>query len=379
MRGATLGRGQRLRSTRSAARRGRYASACRSSSASSISGRSAATYSFCSSRAVPTINAMCAAWPSRTAWSGCWGSESPSTTGESGPRGPWAFNNSGISTARSRSGSASGMPSRSRYWVVTADAKSVLPSRLAVPLWAIALWNRTVRRGHGEQCRHGDAAGGLAEDRDVARVAAEALDVVVDPLQRGDLVQLADVGGRTPGIAAVPAEIEVPERSDAVVDRHHDDVAAFGQRAAVVRGLRSRSVAEPAAVDPEQHRSPCTVQRRRVHVERQAVLALGDRRPETGRDERVLRGGVAELDRVARAGPRVERLGCGEATVADRRLGERHAEEGEVVAALESAQGAERGGGGPLHVSLRSRSGGGGRTPRWRHARSAALGRDRRG
>ncbi len=103
----------------------------------------------------------------------------------------------------------------------------------AEPVGGAALGDRLVeqdvRGGHGEQCRHGDAAGGLAEDRDVARVAAEALDVVVDPLQRGDLVQLADVGGRTPGIAAVPAEIEVPERSDAVVDRHHDDVTPFGR------------------------------------------------------------------------------------------------------------------------------------------------------
>ena len=178
-----------------------------------------------------------------------------------------------------------------------------------------------------------------------------------------------------------PPRYEVTERAEAVVDRHHDDVAPLGQRAAVVRGLRARSVAEPTAVDPEQHRSARTVERRGVHVERTgSPRSRGPSARKLAGHERVLRCGGAELDRVAHAGPRVERLGCGEATVADRRLGERHAEEGEVRSPRSSPRRAPRVVvSGRLHVSLRSRAGGGGRTPRWRRARSAAPGRDRRG
>ena len=62
--------------------------------------------------------------------------------------------------------------------------------------------------------------------------------------------------------------------------RHHHHVAAHRERPAVVRRLGAGAVAEAAAVDPEQHRPPRAVERRRVHVEVEAILALGDRRLE---------------------------------------------------------------------------------------------------
>ena len=44
-----------------------------------------------------------------------------------------------------------------------------------------------------EQGEHALAAGGLAEDRHVAGIAAEGGDVVAYPLQRGDLVEQAEI------------------------------------------------------------------------------------------------------------------------------------------------------------------------------------------
>ena len=79
------------------------------------------------------------------------------------------------------------------------------------------------RPRHGQQRGDRPAARRLAEDRHPARVAAEGPDVVPHPLQRGDLVEQAPVGGRA---------LDLREALDAqpVVERHHDDTAARASR-----------------------------------------------------------------------------------------------------------------------------------------------------
>ena len=83
--------------------------------------------------------------------------------------------------------------------------------------------------GRAEQREHAPGSGRLAEDRDVGGVAAEAGDVVADPFERSDLVEDAEVGGRT-GVL----DHEEPERADAVVDGDDHAVGARGEAGAVV-------------------------------------------------------------------------------------------------------------------------------------------------
>ena len=76
-------------------------------------------------------------------------------------------------------------------------------------------------------------AGRLAEDRDVAGVAAEGCDVLLDPLQRGDLVEQAVIArGVLRGFGAELGMGEEAQAADALGHRH-DDHAALGQTCAV--------------------------------------------------------------------------------------------------------------------------------------------------
>ena len=72
-------------------------------------------------------------------------------------------------------------------------AMSAARSRVAhhddAPLCGIALWNRPRAAGRPSSVPTRPAAGRLAEDRDVVRVAAERGDAVAHPLERGDLVE----------------------------------------------------------------------------------------------------------------------------------------------------------------------------------------------
>ena len=89
---------------------------------------------------------------------------------------------------------------------------------------------------------HADAGGArlVAHERDVGAVAVERLDVLVDVLERQSLIVQAEVARRALALRAQEAE-----RSEAIVDRDHDE-AALRQHEAVEE-LR-RAAAEAAAV-----------------------------------------------------------------------------------------------------------------------------------
>jgi hypothetical protein len=53
---------------------------------------------------------------------------------------------------------------------------------------------QSLRTWRSEQCPHAHGTGGLAEDRHVLGVAAEALDVVPYPFEHGDLVAQPQIG-----------------------------------------------------------------------------------------------------------------------------------------------------------------------------------------
>ena len=104
--------------------------------------------------------------------------------------------------------------------------------------------------------------------RDPGRVAAEAVDVLLHPPERSDLVVHAEVGDDAAG-----GVIEVAEtlHAEPVVDRHlHHAVA--GERSALVHSIAAGTDGEAAAVQPHQHRQAGVAGPARAHVQRERAL-----------------------------------------------------------------------------------------------------------
>src|SRR5580698_11597511 len=129
------------------------------------------------------------------------------------------------------------------------------------------------RGRHGEERVHFSAAAGLAEDGDVAGVAAEAADVVAHPLERENDVHHADVAGVSKFFAEL-REIEMADGAEAMIERDEDDVAGAREAFAVVGGmLLSIAGDESAAVKPDHDGTLCVVvDARRPDVEAKAVF-----------------------------------------------------------------------------------------------------------
>jgi hypothetical protein len=107
-------------------------------------------------------------------------------------------------------------------------------------------------RRHRQQRADLAAAARLAEDRHVARIAAEARGVVAHPLQRSDDVQHADVAG-VGELGAGAAQIEMPVDRQPVIDADDHHVAGPRQIRAVVAERRPGAVGIAAAVNPHHH------------------------------------------------------------------------------------------------------------------------------
>ena len=97
---------------------------------------------------------------------------------------------------------------------------------MLAPLCTMALWNRPLALGMAEQRADLSAAARLAEDRDVARIAAEARGVVAHPFERGDEIEHADIARLREALAADGRQIEMAEDVEAVIDRDDHDVVA---------------------------------------------------------------------------------------------------------------------------------------------------------
>ena len=86
--------------------------------------------------------------------------------------------------------------------------------------------------GHGHERGALRSAAGLAEDEDAGRVSAEGGDVVADPLEGEDEIELAGVSGVAEEIAergrSELGEVEVAEEVETVVEGDDDGVAATG-------------------------------------------------------------------------------------------------------------------------------------------------------
>src|SRR5204862_2035727 len=98
------------------------------------------------------------------------------------------------------------------------------------------------------------AAARLAEDRDVARIAAEGVDVVPHPLERHHDVLHPHVARLAVLLAASPGEVEKAERVEAMRDRHDNGAVLARELLSVVEDRVAGAGAEAAAVEPDHHR-----------------------------------------------------------------------------------------------------------------------------
>ena len=89
------------------------------------------------------------------------------------------------------------------------------------------------------------AAAALAEDHHVVRVAAEALDVLVHPLERVTDIQQALVARGGVLLAAQVAQVQVAHEAQAVVAGHHDDIQRARQVGAILIGRPPEPVVNP--------------------------------------------------------------------------------------------------------------------------------------
>ncbi len=230
-----------------------------------------------SSRLWPVSSSTSRAAPDTSARHGARVSTSPSTTGENGVSvirtAPQSRNSviravTSIWAATRRRGSAS--LSASRLGGQPGGGGDRLGDR-ARQLGAEERAGHRLRDGPLEQAlrvvhreQRGDHAGArrLAEDGDVAGVAAEPLDVVPDPAQRRDRVEQAAVGGG-------PGDLGEALHAQAVVagDEHH---AGARERRAVVAGT-ARAEQVGAAVNPDHDRERARLRVRGPHVDGQPL------------------------------------------------------------------------------------------------------------
>src|SRR5262249_1011849 len=103
---------------------------------------------------------------------------------------------------------------------------------------------QAARRRHRQQYADFAAAARLAEDRHVAGIAAEPLDIITHPTQRRDEIEHPGVARMRPGLAADTRQMQKAENIEAVVDADDDDIAAARQIGPVGHCAVARPVPE---------------------------------------------------------------------------------------------------------------------------------------
>ena len=130
---------------------------------------------------------------------------------------------------------------------------------------------------HQRQQGHAGAARGFAEDGHVVGIAAEARDVLMDPLERHHLIHQAQVlGVRIVRAVRQVGQVEKAEHPDPVLDGGHDDVRVLlHEIVAIVGRVHRAALFKRAAMDPDHHRLfPRAGIIRLPDVQVQAVLPL---------------------------------------------------------------------------------------------------------
>lgn len=188
------------------------------------------------------------------------------------------------------------------------------------------LFEQSPRGGRGQQQRDVLRARAFADDRHVVGIATEPGDVVVHPLERGDLVHQPVIAARPALLGRELRRRQKAKHAEAVL--HPDRDHALPRPVRIRRAAR-RARAVRAAVDPH-HDRPLAGERGGADVERQAILARVEPFGAVPAFE-VLQARGAIVRRVARASPRPHRLRCPPAQVRQRWGGVGDAAEHEIA------------------------------------------------
>jgi hypothetical protein len=132
---------------------------------------------------------------------------------------------------------------------------------------------QAIRSRHGHQRCNLRAAARLAEHHHSGRVAAKFCDVLADPFERADQVELAEIAAVTKPIieGLQPA---ITEHVDPMIDRHHHHITARCEVRALRQRIGHRTVVVRATVEIDHDRTPGPAVRfGGPDVEEQAVLA----------------------------------------------------------------------------------------------------------
>jgi hypothetical protein len=111
-----------------------------------------------------------------------------------------------------------------------------------------------LRGRHDQERADLSAAARLAEDRDVAGIAAKRGDVVAHPTERRDHVERAGIARPREAFAADVFQMQIAADVEPVVDADHDDIAALGEVGAVGDRAVARAIGERAAMQPHHDR-----------------------------------------------------------------------------------------------------------------------------
>jgi hypothetical protein len=134
------------------------------------------------------------------------------------------------------------------------------------------------RCGHGHESGALGSASGLTEEKDTGGIAAKVFNVVANPLESKDEIEL-------PCVAGVPEEImdhlrrevgevEIAEEIEPMIQCDHDDVAAASETDAVVDRTVGGAGRVGSAVNIDQDGPLVTVESRSPEVQVEAILGV---------------------------------------------------------------------------------------------------------
>jgi hypothetical protein len=134
-----------------------------------------------------------------------------------------------------------------------------------------------LRRHDAHQRRRFPSPARLPEDQHAAGVAAEPIDILLDPFQGQHAVQHPRGRAVRIGAARNVIEIEITEHVEPVVDRYDHHILLHRHPHAVIPGRRSRPGREPAAMQPH-HNGLLPREVVAPYVQHEAVFRLRTRR-----------------------------------------------------------------------------------------------------
>src|SRR6516225_6448678 len=141
-------------------------------------------------------------------------------------------------------------------------------SRIAAPLITMARWNRPRAAGIARSVETLPPPPDWPKIVNIAGIAAEPLDIVAHPFERGHHVERAGIAGLGELRPAQLGKMHEAQNIEPVIDAHHHNVVMGGETGPVEPRRIGRAVAERAAVIPHHDRALRPVTKAaRPHIE----------------------------------------------------------------------------------------------------------------